>query len=231
MIAQAFDPLAAFFGWWMNGGSKSGCPPSVHDGITRVGDYTGLILYRQPPFQVELWILPPNMQSTEHSHPNVDIFLVHVTGDLKVWVGDKLVLGPVDTVPDKNGVTKSNGNFVRIAPGELHKAETGPLGGAFMNVQLWTDGKPRSTDSDWKGDALNEDHKKKLVGYVKSLNENSDSCTKEPESTSKKVRSPAEETLHSLAGSTATSLITDGLNCSVPGAESCGQVSQQAPVK
>jgi len=82
---------------------KGGLFPSVHDGITRIGDYTGLILYRQPPFQVELWILPPNTESPEHSHPNVDIYLVAVTGEMKVWVGEELVLGPVHTGPDKNG--------------------------------------------------------------------------------------------------------------------------------
>ena len=172
-------------------GWKGGLFPSVHDGITRVGDYTGLILYRQPPFQVELWILPPNTAAPDHAHPNVDIFLVHVTGELRVWVGDDMVLKPEETVPLPNGVTKTNGNFIRIRPGQNHRAETGPLGAAFMNVQLWMDGKPRSTDSDWKGDALNEEHKKKLgsmhaASYVKSLRENSGSSTKEQESTSRK---------------------------------------------
>ncbi len=196
MNTPPFDPLVAFFSWFMQ--EFRGLPPSIHDGITRVGDYTGLVLYRQGPFQVELWILPPNTTAPEHAHPSVDIFLVHVTGELRVWVGDDMVLKPEDTVPLPNGVTKTNGNFIRIPPGQKHRAETGPLGAAFLNVQLWTDGKPRSTDSDWKGEALNEEHKKKLqpihaASYVKSLRLNSGSSTKAPGNTSEKE--PATEAL------------------------------------
>ena len=219
----------------MQGGMRSGCPTSVHDGITRIGEYTGLVLYRQSPYQVELWILPPNMQSTEHSHPNVDIFLVHVTGDLKVWVGEELVLGPVQTVPDKNGVTRSNGNFIRIKPGQLHRAETGPLGGAFMNIQLWVDGKPRSTDSDWKGDALNEDHKKKLADlnrerlgeYVKSLHENSECSMREPRNISRRERTLADMAGHSEVDFASGPLIPGGVPPLNAAEEKSGEASAQ----
>ncbi len=228
MINEPFDPLAAFFHFWM-AGIRGGCPPSVHDGVTRIGEYTGLVLYRQPPFQVELWILPPNTTAPEHSHPNADIFLVHVTGELKVWVGDNLVLGPDLTVAGENGVTKSNGNFVRIAPGQKHRAETGPLGAAFMNVQMWLDGKPRSTDLDWNGDALNDNHKKKLdglnseriKGFVKSLSENSGGSTKGQPSISRK----ALATRVLPEDSTRRPLILRGVSSSGAAEDACGQVS------
>jgi len=227
-----FDPLEAFFHWFM-GGWRGGVFPSVHDGVANVGGYTGLILYRQPPYQVELWIIPPNTSAPEHAHPNVDIFLVHVTGELSVWVDENLVLGPVQTIPDKDGVTKTNGNFIRILPGQSHRASTGQIGAAFLNVQLWMDGEPRSTASDWKGDALNDDHKKKLdavnsrkIGeFVKSLRKNSDCSTREPESTSTKGEALARQARRSLAGLTATSLITDGANCSVPEEANFGEAS------
>ena len=203
MKTEHFDELAHFFGWWMQQ-SHGGVPTSVHDGIARVGDYTGLILYRQPPFQVELWIIPPNTESPAHSHPDVDIFLVHVCGEIKVWVGEELVLGPAQTVPDKNGVTKSNGNFVRLPPGQVHRAGTGPMGGAFINVQHWLDGKPRFTSDNWEGGALNEEHKKKLEErlnrqeYVRSLRETSESSRLEAMLISRRARgtqaSPADST-------------------------------------
>jgi len=220
-----FDPLVAFFQWWMVE-FKGGLPPCIHDGITRVGDYTGLVLYRQPPFQVELWILPPNTAAPEHAHPNVDIFLVHVTGELRVWVGEDMVLKPEDTLPLPNGVTKTNGNFIRIRPGQNHRAETGALGAAFLNVQLWIDGKPRSTDSDWKGDALNEEHKKKLTSihaaqYVKSLRENSDSSMKAPGNTSEKE----SDTEALKVGSIHPSLMIHGRPPYASEVERSGQVS------
>jgi len=211
MNTPRFDVLESFFHWWMQG-YRGGLFPSVHDGIARIGDYTGMILYRQPPFQVELWILPPNVEATEHCHPNTDIFLVHVTGEIKVWLGDDLVLGPAQTVADKNGVTKSNGNFVRLPPGQLHRAGTGPLGGAFMNIQLWLDGNPRFTAEDWKGDPLNDEHKKKLLGaYVRSLSESSASSTKEQRSISRRERAIAELEGHSQEASLSQPLIPGGV--------------------
>jgi hypothetical protein len=224
-----FDPLIAFFGWWMNE-TKGGLFPSVHDGVTKVGcEFTGLVLYRQPPFQVELWIVAPNTEIPEHAHPNIDSFLVHVTGDLTVFVGEEMVLGPVQTVARPDGVCKSNGNWIRIRPGQQHAGRTGPLGAAFLNVQLWLDGKPRSADSDWKGDALNEEHKKKLSaaysGKVKqcvnSLRENSGSATNEPGNTLRRVK----DTVASQVASTRLYSTDGGLVRSSADAARSGEVS------
>src|ERR1051325_1274067 len=218
MVNEPFEPLTAFFGWFM-GHWKGGLFPSVHDGITRIGDYPGLILYRQPPFQVELWILPPNTESPEHLHPNVDIYLVAVTGELKVWVGEELLLGPVHAGPDKNGVSKANGRYVRLPPGQLHRAGTGPLGGAFMNIQHWLDGKPRSTDTDWHGVALNDDHKKKLLHQsVLSPQKNCGDSMMEPDAISRK----APDTEPSLAGSIQSSLIARGIPSYEAAGVNCG---------
>ncbi len=185
--------------------------PSQHEGICRLGDYTGMILYRQPPFQVELWILPPNTESPAHAHPNVDIYLVHVCGEIRVWVDEKLVLGPAETVPDqRTGVTKTNGNFIRLLPGQVHRAGTGPMGGAFINVQHWLEGNPRFTSEDWTGDGLNEHHKKKLENahrheYVRSLRENSGGLQMVPKPISRKdsgiPASPEASTRKPLDGS------------------------------
>lgn len=200
------------------GGWRGGVFPSVHDGVANVGGYTGLILYRQPPYQVELWIIPPNTSAPEHAHPNVDIFLVHVTGELSVWVDENLVLGPVQTIPDKDGVTKTNGNFIRILPGQSHRASTGQIGAAFLNVQLWMDGEPRSTASDWKGDALNDDHKKKLDAVnseklkecIQSMRKNSGCSTKAQPSTSTRAELLAEHAAALAEGSTNKPLILGG---------------------
>ena len=178
MKTEPFDILQAFLAWWYEA-PRNGIPVSVHDGVSHVGCCTGLVLYRQPPFQVELWILAPNTDVGEHAHPNVDIFLVHVTGEIFVNVDGKPVLTEKETVADERGITKTNGNFIRIRPGQKHRATTGPLGGAFLNVQLWMDGKPRSTDRDWQGQPINEEHKKKLIGYARSLPEPSDYSRKE----------------------------------------------------
>jgi hypothetical protein len=230
---EPFDPLVAFFHEFM-GGWKGGLFPSVHDGVTKIGcEFTGLVLYRQPPFQVELWIIAPNTEIPDHAHPNIDSFLVHVTGDLTVFVGEEMVLGPVQTVARQDGVCKANGHWIRIRPGQQHAGRTGPIGAAFLNVQLWLDGKPRSTDSDWKGDALNEEHKKKLdvlwkeqersklTAYVKSLRENSGSSTKERENTSRKEQ--GTEAL--LEVSTHASSIRPGRQQSASEVERSGRAS------
>lgn len=175
MNVPSFDVLESFFYWWIQGW-RGGLFPSLHDGITHVGPYTGLILYRKPPFQVQLWILPPNVESPEHGHPGVDTFLVHVSGQIYLWVDGKEVLTPEQNVEGEDGVSKVNGNFIRLHPDQKHKAASGPLGGAFMVLQHWLDGKPRSTEEAWTGSPIDEEHKKKL--FENSVRKTFGSATK-----------------------------------------------------
>lgn len=116
--------------------------------IRNVGDYRGITVYRDGPFQVQLFISAPHGVATPHTHPNIDSVEVHVGGDGE-FVADS---------------STHHFGMLRILPGENHGATTGPEGIAFFSVQKWLNGvKPSSVELDWGGEPLDQAHAKDLA--------------------------------------------------------------------
>lgn len=156
-----FDPLIGFAEWWQK--QPFNIPPSLHDGVTILRDFTGLVLYRGGPYQVQLWICKPNAVITEHGHPNIDTIAVYVSGQLHFTLNRDLKVPEQDVFADEQGMSSQIGATFRVKPTDTHGAKVGPLGGAFIVIQHWLDGKPRSTELNWKGEPLDEGHKRALT--------------------------------------------------------------------
>ncbi len=150
-----FDTLASFAQWWLAARALS--PPA--DGFfTRTGCGTALVLYRQPPFQVQLFIVDPGGEVTDHVHPNVDSFEVYITGDVYFRLDGKELL-TAEIIRQHHPV----GQTIRVRPKDWHGATVGPRGGAFFSIQHWLNGvPPSSVDLDWGGPALDSGHAEKL---------------------------------------------------------------------
>lgn len=113
---------------------------------------------RAGAFQVQLWVMDPLAEATEHAHPGIDQILVYVTGDVDFAVNGKSVLDePVQELP--NGLCSHNARWHRVLPGVKHSAKAGAIGGAFIAYQHWLDGKPTSAELDWQGEPLDENHR------------------------------------------------------------------------
>jgi hypothetical protein len=153
----AFDPLLAFAAWFMRqpGLSVPQCP---FDGVTRVGAFSGLVLYRKAPYQVQMWICDPNTEAPDHSHPNVDSLQQYLSGEMSFRLNGKEVMALSDVKDDGSGYSTARGATLRVRPTDSHGATIGPKGACFLTFQHFLDGNPRSVEVDWVGEPLSADH-------------------------------------------------------------------------
>ena len=89
--------------------------------VWKVEDVTAVLLYRQPPHQVQLFIVPPHYIIPEHTHPNVDSIEVYVGGDIKFSHGGRWVVSDdALTSPSEQGTWQKRGKRIRVKPHDLH---------------------------------------------------------------------------------------------------------------
>jgi quercetin dioxygenase-like cupin family protein len=130
-----FDDLAQFLEWWL-----VNRPINVpqNNAITQAGVIYGLVLYRQGPYQVQLFIMPPNSTIDDHIHPNVDSYEVYLGGDINFRFDGEMF------------APEALGTHVRVKPNCWHGGLFGPRGGSFLSVQKWLNGKePTTVGDDW----------------------------------------------------------------------------------
>ena len=135
------------------------------DCIGSCGDVTSVILYRQPPFQVQMFIAPPGCVIPEHTHPNVDSFEVYVGGEIIFSHCGKPVTSKEDALSAApNGTSRLAGRVIRVRPNDPHGGVFGPNGGVFYSVQMWLNGiPPRCVGSDYIGMTMGEKHNSQVV--------------------------------------------------------------------
>ncbi len=130
---------------------------SIHsfDGVS------GLTIYRQNPYQVQLFILQPNVIIPQHMHPNIDSYEIFLTGVKLSYKNHMLNRDWGHACND--GVSNNFKKIIRIKPGEMHGGLSSDTGGAFISAQCWKNGlEPSSVSNDWVGDVIGEDHKKQI---------------------------------------------------------------------
>lgn len=113
------------------------------DGIRWNEGFAGVTLYRNGPFQVQLFVVKPNARSTRHAHPNIDSVEYGIAGD--------------DTFESERNFRLHG--LIMVAPGEMHTAAAREQGGAFFSIQKWLNGAiPSSVELDWTGEPLDQNH-------------------------------------------------------------------------
>lgn len=144
------SPLEEFARWYKSAlyGRLSLVP---HDGVSVVLPGMGLTVYRQPPFQVQLFLFRPNETILEHAHPNVDSYEVYLCGQMLLTLHGKPAYGEDSVKALPNGLCEGNGQMIRIPPGAVHGGRIGPLGGSFLSIQYWLNGNPGPIHEDWVG--------------------------------------------------------------------------------
>jgi hypothetical protein len=148
---NTFDDLEAFLHWWW--AIRPINTPSDASLVHQKDTY-GVVLYRQAPYQVELFNVKPNSEIVPHLHPNVDSFEVYIGGDIKFMCNgvafDQTVLGAK----------------IRVLPNSWHGGLFGEKGGCFLSVQKWLNGVPPSfVGNDWKDEAETASYKDS--GHIK----------------------------------------------------------------
>jgi len=128
------------------------------------GGVTGLVLLREPPFQVELFIAEPNVVVPPHRHPNVDSYELFLRGVELMHEGLAVINRALAEATDPSGLPRFAFSWLRVMPNELHGGRAGPEGGAFLSIQHWLGGTPTgSVGTDWDGATMGDIHSKLLV--------------------------------------------------------------------
>ena len=134
--------LKAFSEWYL--GTVGTLPlkaPAV-DAIRVTTFMSEVIIYRDPPFQVDFVTLFPGQFIPPHYHPNVDSYDVNLTGN-----GEAIVSGRVWT---KRIQAQPRVNLrIPVLAGAIHYGFTSE-GSAFISMQKWKEGVPLSfLSEDW----------------------------------------------------------------------------------
>ena len=153
------DPLDTFLAWFLNHGTVLGRVP-LFDAVSKIESVTRVVWYRQPPFQVELFIVPPGCIIPEHTHPNVDSYEVYIGGQIRFSHSGKFVVAEADIAkPTENGASPLRGQIIRVRPEDPHGGTFGLGGGVFFSVQHWLHGvEPHSVANDYNGPVMGPDH-------------------------------------------------------------------------
>jgi hypothetical protein len=126
--------------WWLK--NRPIMPPQ--DGLRHVGNFAGLVLYREGQFQVQLFIAKPETTVPHHMHRNVESYELQICGDIAFCTTNQ----------------EYSHGMLHIDSCEDHAAfGTGKSGVAFYSFQKWLNGiAPSSVDLDWIGDPMTSEH-------------------------------------------------------------------------
>jgi hypothetical protein len=147
-----------FTKWWLK--HKVIRPPFV-DGIFYTDIAASVILFREGPFQVELYISKPDSVAPYHSHTKVDSVLMYLTGNMifgkdNVEVDYPELQKPHETI---KGAHFLFGKCDYLEDGKLHNLTTKAEGGCFFSFEKWHDREPNSVTVNWEGPLTGELHK------------------------------------------------------------------------
>jgi quercetin dioxygenase-like cupin family protein len=140
-----FDDLEAFMRWWW--AIRPINTPSDNS-LVYPKDTHGIVLFRQAPYQVELFSVKPNSEIVSHIHPNVDSFEIFISGDIKFMCNGAVLNQTV------------LGDQIRVLPNSWHGGLFGERGGCFLSVQKWLNGVPPTfVGNDWQDKAATASYK------------------------------------------------------------------------
>ena len=162
-MTEKQDPLDHFLGWFLKTPPIGFVP--LLGAVSKIEDVTSVLWFRQPPFQVQLFIVPPNYVIPEHTHPNVDSYEVYLGGQIKFSHGGRWVVNDMEiAAPTPQGLAPLRGKLIRVRPTDRHGGSFGPEGGVFMSVQRWINGvAPHCVAADYNGAVVGPNHLARVV--------------------------------------------------------------------
>ncbi len=151
--------LSKFRRWFMKEGPRFGEVP-WHNAITDIHGVVGVLWYRKPPFQVQLFIASGPYIIPEHTHPNVDSCELMIGGKFLPSCEGRWVTNDERTAIAEAGIENPyQGKVVWVPSETVHGALIGAGGATFMSIQHWKNGVlPHCVGQDYDGIALATDH-------------------------------------------------------------------------
>ena len=154
---KEWNEVEAFKDWWI----AAGCPikPPFDKPIHATDIAYALCVYRSGRFQVELYIVKPNTETTKHSHPNINSISMYLTGNMTFAKENEEYIDLSKLQKEgANGTHVLLGSIAETNNGKVHSLKVGPEGGAFLIFEFWKDRDPVSVTVHWEGDLVGEQH-------------------------------------------------------------------------
>jgi hypothetical protein len=150
-----------FTTWWL---SNKPIMPPFEDGTFFTDLAAACILYRDGPFQVEIYVSKPDTEATWHSHPGVDSVLMYLTGNLVFGKDGEYRTNDEwqKPHPNNNHVHSLFGQYDTLKDNQLHNLKTQKEGGAFFSFEKWHERVPNSVTVNWEGPPTGTLHKSVL---------------------------------------------------------------------
>lgn len=159
-LPQVDRALEEFAEQYFENGAMRMKPPQ--DNVLRVDGLTGIVLYREPPHQVELILFEPNCRVPQHVHPHIDSIEVAYSGWLELWVaGRRSTLPEMSTRAD--GMARDLLRWIPIPRASWHGGTILQKHAIFLSVQRWEDLAPTHVVLDWRGEPLGPEHEQALA--------------------------------------------------------------------
>jgi hypothetical protein len=159
VFLKSKDPIKNFAHWYIKKIVKDSCLPlnTIYNNVSIVSDCFGVVLFRQYPFQVQLWLCKSNQKSPEHTHPDIDTYEVYFGGDMTFTKNGKKVQRKPKELEDLK--SSAWGWFMRINSDDKHEAVSGDTNVSFLSIQYWKNNIPASSvEKNWKGEKFGENH-------------------------------------------------------------------------
>lgn len=152
------DPLKSFAHWYIKQVLDKKTLPinTIYDNVTSVADCMGVVLYRMPPFQVQMFLCKKNQKSPEHTHPDIDSYELYFGGDMSFTKNGKTTTKKPEELLD--GTSSAWGWFLRVNRDDLHEAVSGDKHASFLSIQYWRGVFPSSVERNWKGQKFTDNH-------------------------------------------------------------------------
>ena len=162
--ADPTDKLSQFADWYLCDLPNMPMKPPTKDCVAVVEGVSGVVLWRDGDFQVQMFICEPHTSIPAHTHPDVDSYEVHLTGGIDFYINDKLVIpAKAANKVKKDGSSRCYGWTNRVHPHTSHSAKAGANGGAFLSIQHWLNGvKPTSVGENWDGHTMGKKHNESI---------------------------------------------------------------------
>jgi hypothetical protein len=155
--ALPFETVEEFAKWWLSKGGP--IRPPFKNPIFFTEMTSSLCIYRVENFQIELYIVKPNMDCPFHSHPGVDSLFMYLTGNLQFGTSTGTFLENEEyQVEGVHGAHKLLGAVDYALDGSKHAVKTGKEGGSYLSFEKWNLGSPDSVAVNWIGDTVGNEH-------------------------------------------------------------------------
>jgi hypothetical protein len=152
-VPETWNSLEEFAQWYIDNQIPYLIPNGSGSIVT--DDATAISIFRKPPYQVELYIIHPNVNIKLHSHPNVETLTVMLGGQKTAFTGD---FGTSDTFNrDSRKVSKLEKH------GKFTESGYSNEGFAMLSFQKWDEHVPiTSAALNWRGPPAGPIHARML---------------------------------------------------------------------